>query len=163
LLSRKGLLAGSGGAFGDLSLSAQLLDPDHVQHRQVDRSFGLDDALRGDFKPVDIQAALARFQFHMAVSGNVSRMPRGGHLVRLSAVGVYMVDNYDFEDGPGILSQYLGGWDCAGNRFNVILGQSVFNSDFNDWRNRMGFGADYLVYSDVRVTHLDPDANSFIC
>jgi len=84
------------------------------------------------------------------------------HYFKVSYVGFYIRDNYDF-NGP----QYLGTWteDRVLSKSETIIsltssGQTIINvgdtpfaavtnSDFRRYREKTGFGGDFVVYSDV--------------
>lgn len=109
-------------------------------------------------KPDGLTASLANFQFYMTVRGTLSSTNTGIQ-VKLEEVGVYLRDSYDFlNDGFkwGCLcsDQPLGEW-------NEGVG-AVTNDSFNNWRRLNGRGGDFLVYSDVKRTAVNPADNTFI-
>lgn len=95
--------------------------------------------------------------------------------VKISRVGVYVRDSYDFNDEDSFgMSQPLGLWEIGESSLGEvpeigILGMRVprtkvtvnyrvpvFNSTFRDWRAQHGRGADFLVFSDVKMTDVRP-------
>ena len=158
-LADDGLFNGSPSNFGTLALPAPELAPRHIQSRTVGyKWFEIADRL----PPDDLQAALADFELKMVVSGEVRPAEGGRNEVKIGAVGVFAEDQYEFGDSLAAPFQYLGSWSCSERRFS-LLGTPIFNSDFRRWRKLAGLGSDYMVYSDVKITDLDPDHNSFIC
>lgn len=120
----------------------------HTNFRTVE--FGLLDSLD------DMEAALANFSFYaVPLVGDVG--PETGRFrVRLSKVGIHIMDSYDFEG-----DQDLGYWDESTNNvssswFGSGDGVKVSNETFRNWRTANSKGGDFLVYSDVKVLTLNP-------
>lgn len=115
----------------------------------------------------DLYGALGKATLKVAVAGNafsendpITRQPRC--YFRASQLGFYIRDHYDF-NGP----QYLGTWaddrvlTKAETVFTLSLhGQlivrlkngpfaAVTNGDFREYRDKIGKGGDFIVYSDV--------------
>jgi hypothetical protein len=104
--------------------------------------------------PNDLVAALGAFTFRVVVAGSVTPVLPGGHEVTITKVGVYVRDSFDFEG-----FQFLGFWDDATNTvsaINPLAGTAVFNSSFREHRDKYHLGGDFLVFSDLKVTTLDP-------
>ena len=134
--------------FGNLSASADQLDPDYVNQRVV--SFGATDL-------DDMAVAMGNFAFRVVVAGGVTpnrHSPR--HRVTISEIGIYIRDAYDFNG-----SQCLGFWDDSDNAVsmaNPLSGTAVSNDDFRAWRSANGRGGDFIIYSDVyRLKLTAPD------
>lgn len=148
-LKTKGLLTSVPQNFGNLSAPAPTLDAEQVNQRVVgmsDMTQSLD----------DMDAALGNFVLQVVVAGTVS--PKGtGHQVDIKEVGIFVRDSYDFEG-----RQYLGTWDDTTNsvsRNPLSSGDTVWNSDFRDWRTTNGMGGDYMIFSDVqKITLTTPDS-----
>jgi hypothetical protein len=52
--------------------------------------------------------------------------------------------------------QLLGYWNDTTNYGgrNPLNGESVHNRDFRNYSNNLGFGKDFRIYSDVKITEL---------
>lgn len=83
----------------------------------------------------------------MAVSGYVK-----GKCAFVTSVGVYVRDSYDFVD-----EQSLGYWNSRTNYAgrNFLKGDKVSNASFRDYAKKTGKGADFLVYSYIKITTLE--------
>jgi hypothetical protein len=153
MLTAKGLLGGATQNFGNLSSPAPTLDSDYINLREVGMSGSTENL-------DDLDAALGRFTFHVAIAGTVTPLPKSaGHQVEVKEVGIYVRDSYDF-DGY----QYLGCWNDTKSTVSknpLASGDTVYNSDFRDWRAKNGRGGDYLIFSDVAKMTLTP-ADSFV-
>ena len=94
----------------------------------------------------DMDAALGKFNLRMAVSGYVK-----GKCAFVTSLGVYVRDRYDF-----VGNQSLGYWNSstkyAGGNF--LKGDKVTNESFREHASKTGRGADFLVYSDIKITTL---------
>lgn len=126
----------------------------HINFRTVE--FGLLDSLD------DMEAALANFSFYVVpLSGDVG--PEGGRFrVKLSQVGIHIMDSYDFEG-----DQDLGYWDEGTNNVSSTWigsgdGVKVTNETFRNWRTANSKGGDFLVYSDVKTLTLNPPESFLI-
>jgi len=106
--------------------------------------------------PDGLQTALHAFVFNIAVAGKVTPVAATAQeyiqmvgkaslklQVTIEEVGVYVKDSFDFNG-----SQFLGWWGPA----NVPIN----NSDFQRWRAENHTGGDFIVYSDVRRTRVNP-------
>lgn len=145
-LRASGLVGSLPQNFGDLTKSPSALDPDQINQRVVgmsDMTQSLD----------DMDAALGNFVFQVVVAGTVS--PKGSiHQVEIKEVGIYIRDSYDFEG-----RQYLGTWNDTTDtvsRNPLASGDTVWNSDYRDWRTTNGMGGDYMIYSDLTKITLSP-------
>ncbi|WP_423383697.1 DUF6402 family protein [Burkholderia sp. LMG 32019] len=102
----------------------------------------------------------------------------------VSGIYVYIKDSYDFTDGAGEMSQYLGHWSKDGiivleydafvaylNRpelyhaYPVTMGDPsvrgnvyypIHNKDFRDWALKYQRGGDFIVFSDYRFVPIYP-------
>ncbi|MDR0279096.1 MAG: DUF6402 family protein [Paucimonas sp.] len=115
----------------------------------------------------DMYGALGRATLKVGVVGTAftktdPETKQARHLFRVSHVGYYIRDNYDF-NGP----QYLGTWaaDRVLTKAETVLsltpsGQSIIhlggepfaavtNPDFRNYRNKTGRGGDFVIYSDI--------------
>lgn len=166
LLIRKALLRpGQCSAFGALSDPVPGQDPDYINQRPA-----------GDYTVFDdMTAALGNFNFRVVVAGGVEAAGFGRYRVVINEVGVYIRDSFDF-DGD----QNLGCWSEDPDLFSPIMlpGSStpprgaglwdsfvasqtplftpVGNRDFRNWRTRNNRGGDFLVFSDLKRTTLNP-------
>lgn len=134
----KRTLRGAEGSFCLLNRPASQVEADYVNTRPVGSIFDpLDDML----------AALGRFNLRMAVSGYVK-----GKCAFVTSVGVYVRDSYDFVD-----EQSLGYWNSRTNYAgrNFLKGDKVSNVIFRDYAKQTGKGADFLIYSDIKITTLE--------
>lgn len=146
-LARAGLLGGGSSTFGQLGGDIAALDAEYYQSMAVPAS------LVGD--PLDdLFGALANFNLRLLASGRIEAAADGEHLVTVERYGVYVQDSYDFEDAPGSLSQPLGFWNDGAKSVGKMGSpfDYVSNADFRAWRKANGFGMDFLVYSDVKIT-----------
>ena len=134
----KRTLRGAEGSFCLLNRPASQVEADYVNTRPVGNIFDpLDDML----------AALGRVNLRMAVSGYVK-----GKCAFVTSVGVYVRDSYDFVD-----EQSLGYWNSRTNYAgrNFRKGDKVSNASFRDYAKKTGKGADFLIYSDIKITTLE--------
>lgn len=102
----------------------------------------------------DLIAALGAFTYRVVVGGSVVPIISGGYEVTITKVGVFLRDSFDFEG-----FQFLGFWDDSLNAVSAVnpfVGTPVFNSSFRDYRDEHHFGGDFLVFSDMKITHLNP-------
>ena len=114
-------------------------DKDYIQYRTVG---SLSD-------PVDdMFAALGRFNLRVIVEGSVT-VAGNSHCFEIKQVGIYVQDSYDF-----VGTQRLGYWNATTNYGgkNPFRGDLVTNADFR----AHGGGRDFIVFSDIKVTTLDP-------
>jgi hypothetical protein len=150
----------NGGNFGSVNGNVITLAPDYVQHKPVGK---LSDPIDG------LYAALGQFTFRVLVEGNVRLMKSGGETLRsftIYRIGVYIIDSYNFNDNPtGInpitwVSQPLGYWNPETNYVggDPRKGYYVNNQSFQDYRNKTGKGADFMIYSDIKVIDLSVPA-----
>lgn len=116
---------------GDLSKPVTVVDEKWINARPVKNGWEED----------GMAAALANFNFHVAIAGKTQRLNALEYAVTVEEVGVYVKDSFDFEG-----DQFLGWWG-----YNDSL---IYNADFREWRNRNNAGGDFLVYSDVKRTRL---------
>ncbi len=138
--------------FGDLTSSNVVaIEEVYVQHRDVTRN-----SLAAYLKPDGLTAAIKDFNLHLAIKGEAKYTPNGIE-VTVEEVGVYAKETYDFlnDDTPyyypgcnGCKDQPLGYW-----KDGVGL---VTNDSLNEWRKTHNKGGDFLVYSDIKVTRLNP-------
>ena len=171
MLRRKGLLTQREQVFGRLFDPVPQQDRDYVNQRPAGGYSSFD----------DLTGTLGAFNFRVVVAGTVKPHPDAagtrarpgqsragsGFLVRITEVGVYVRDSFDFEG-----DQYLGCWSDAPHAFlpimpptpshGVVFTQPVCmpvgNRDFRVWRDRHGRGGDFLVFSDLqRVVLPKPD------
>jgi hypothetical protein len=146
LKSKPRLSFGQTVPFGDLSLGVATVDQEWINARPVE----------GQLIPDGLQAALHAFVFNIAVAGKVTtaaatpqeyiQMAGKASLklqVTIEEVGVYVKDSFDFNG-----NQFLGWWGPADVPIN--------NSDFQRWRAENHTGGDFLVYSDVKRTRVNP-------
>ena len=134
----KRTLRGAEGSFCLLNRPASQVEADYVNTRPVGNIFdSLDDML----------AALGRVNLRMAVSGYVK-----GKCAFVTSVGVYVRDSYDFVD-----EQSLGYWNSRTNYAgrNFRKGDKVSNASFRDYAKKTGKDADFLIYSDIKITTLE--------
>ena len=133
----KRTLKGTEGSFCPLNRPASQVESDYVNTRPVGSLFDPLD---------DMYAALGKFNLRMAVSGYVK-----GKCAFVTSVGVYVRDSYDF-----VGNQSLGYWNSrtkyAGGNF--LKGDKVTNESFREHASKTGRGADFLVYSDIKITTL---------
>lgn len=130
------------------------LDADHINHRSVSSS---------DLN--DVTAALGDFSFYVLVAGSVTPILAGSQfLIEVKDVGIYIKDSFDFNDNSRFFSQFLGYWDDSDNSVKKVewwsyeksITNKVTNRDFRNWRSTSGRGGDFLVFSDIKWTHLAP-------
>jgi hypothetical protein len=157
-LYRKGLLTPGGlkapKAFGDLSKPATELYDDHAAYMNV--SYGTNYLV----VPVldSMVASLGRFAFWLNAAGTVG--PVTGLLapynsvtfqVTIQEVAIYIRDSYDFNG-----DQRLGYWSDDDVSLGDFSMSKVTNETFRDWRTQNHMGGDFLIYSDVIRTTLNP-------
>lgn len=138
--------------FGDLtSANVVAIEKVYIQSRPVN-IFSFYDGLT---------AAIANFNFHVAIKGTVS-YTQNSLEVTVEEVGIYARDSYDFiNDGSTYWQcfycddQPLGNWDTIAPENLKGVGK-ISNNTFNNWRKANNKGGDFLVYSDIKVTRLNP-------
>ena len=133
--------------FGDLTSSNVIaVEGVYIQNRPVNQSSA--DAY---LNPDGLTAAIKDFNFRVAIKGE-AKYTQNGIEVTVEEVGVYAKESYDFiNDGTVYVfsnDQPLGIWDEG-------VGY-VTNDSFNEWRKANNKGGDFWVYSDIRVTRLNP-------
>ena len=150
MLRAKGLLGPGTRSFGSLGARVEVQDPDYVNFRVI--GFGIMDT-------DDMSAALGNFLFRVVVAGTVTGAPPAakgasapaaapGYKVKVTEVGIYVADSYDFNG-----DQMLGWWNEKKNTMSMInpfAGTEVTNADFRAWRTANNKGGDFRVLSDVR-------------
>ena len=95
-LSNRGLLTSRREVFDDFHEPTPLL---RTNKRQIDavRIFHAP-----PFRPDDLTASLANFELFLVVAGYVEPSEFGtGHSIVIEKTGVFMQDDYDFNDEPG--------------------------------------------------------------
>ena len=138
--------------FGDLtSANVVAIERVYIQSRPVN-IFSFYDGLT---------AAIANFNFHVAIKGTVS-YTQNSLEVTVEEVGIYARDSYDFINDGGTYwqclycdDQPLGNWDTIAPDNLKGVGK-ISNNTFNNWRIANKKGGDFLVYSDIKVTRLNP-------
>jgi hypothetical protein len=133
--------------------------------------------------PDDLTGALGSFNFYAAPAHvKINHIDR---VAEISSIYVYVKDSYDFTDGPGAVSQYLGHWSKKGVivvPYNGLVGQldipslylpypvargdvrvpgnvyyPIHNKDFRAWAIKHQRGGDFMIFSDrKRVRLRDP-------
>jgi Family of unknown function (DUF6402) len=98
----------------------------------------------------DMYCALGAFGIHVAGYGTVTPLPEkseeGTHQVKITKLGFYIRDTYDFNE-----DQALGYWTNEGVTRSAGLGSaSVENKSFRDFRARFNCGGDFMIFSNVR-------------
>ncbi|WP_175945477.1 DUF6402 family protein [Burkholderia pyrrocinia] len=132
--------------------------------------------------PDDLNAALGAFDIYAAVA--YATFDAYARSAEVSGIYVYVKDSYDFTDGAGEISQYLGHWSKDGiivldyngfaaylNRpklyrsYSVTMGDPsvrgnvfypVHNKDFRDWALKYQRGGDFIVFSNYRFVPIYP-------
>lgn len=150
--------------FGDLSKSVAEINSNeegfYIQQRGV--SWPIPPELDA------MVAALARFNFRMAVQGHVTyketRSTYWGlgddedvYTVKINKVGIYVRDSYDFT-GEQPFGLGLGNWNPDINKVAIFAfsgSHEVTNRTFRKWRDKAGCGGDYIVFSDIEVRNVD--------
>jgi len=129
------------GPFGSVSGDVETLDPDSIQYRAVG---SLSDPLD------DMYAALGKFTFKVLVKGRTESAGTNKRCFIIEQIAIYVKDSYDF-----VGDQSLGYWKSSTNYGgkNPFKGDKVTNADFR----KHGGGADFKVYSDLKVTNLTPN------
>ena len=145
MLVRNRLFLSPGATFGVFQSTQPIIHANAVNFRSVNQDLfdGLD----------DLAAALANFNFHVQIGGEVEAAPGAAKTtVKIMFVGIYVRDQYDFNG-----DQHLGFWDPKTNRVsaaNPFAGEAVTNKDFRLWRSANKMGGDFEVFSDVQVLPL---------
>lgn len=139
--------------FGDLTSSNVIrIEEVYIQSKPVNRS-NADSYL----KPDGLTAAIKDFNYHLAVKGE-AKYTSNGIQVTIQEVGVYAKESYDFiNDETSYFGfgkdQPLGYWSYEDGSGATGL---ITNDSFNNWRRETGRGGDFLVYSDIKITKLNP-------
>ncbi|MBF0227957.1 MAG: hypothetical protein HQK76_21155 [Desulfobacterales bacterium] len=134
--------------FGYFSWPVHLLEEEHINFRPVGSLYDPID---------DLFAALGKFRFHVVISGTVDYIGYSGAMLTLEKVGVFIVDSYDFNDEDGG-DQPLGFWNERTNYVgrNPFRGDYVSNSDFREYQQKFNKGGNFIIFSDLKVTTLNP-------
>lgn len=129
--------------FGDLTSSNVIAIEDvYIQSLPVNEGW-LNKRVNYMLDSLDgLTAALAEFNFHMAVKGEAT-LANQKIQIQLNEIGIYAKDSYDFHE-----DQSLGKWENG-------VG-SITNSHFRDWRAQNNKGGDFLIYSDIKIVRLNP-------
>jgi hypothetical protein len=100
----------------------------------------------------DLGASLARFHFYVIGSGEAANT-LDGFAVTMSRVGVYARDVFEFND-----SQMLGYWALPDqvSKEPFFGCTPVGNDDYRAYRDKTKMGGDFDIFSDVKVTPLNP-------
>ncbi|WP_423381216.1 DUF6402 family protein [Burkholderia sp. LMG 32019] len=142
----------------------------------------IDAKLHTNGVPDDLNAGLGAFDIYAAVA--YARFDAYARSAEVSGIYVYIKDSYDFTDGAGEMSQYLGHWSKDGiivleydafvaylNRpelyhaYPVTMGNPsvrgnvyypIHNKDFRDWALKYQRGGDFIVFSDYRFVPIYP-------
>ncbi len=107
----------------------------------------------------DYVAYIARSNLYFIIGGFVepSAKVNGNYNVTINKIGIYIRDNYDFNDDPDPLfyepdTQPLGYWKYPGYAGrNEKKGCEDNNKIFRAWREKHGKGGDFYVYSDLNI------------
>jgi hypothetical protein len=93
-----------------------------------------------------MMAALASFSLRALAAGWTEPDGKGGHIVRVTKVAVFVHDNFNFEG-----EDYLGFWSCEKKEAKMFSFDGddveVGNALFRAFRNSTGRGGDFLVLS----------------
>ncbi len=137
--------------FGDLnSANVAAIEKNQVQLGSVSETVPTMDGLT---------AALANFDFHLAIKG-FAIYKSNAFEVTVEEIGIYVKDQYDFINDQKIKNfnlgcfcydQTLGGEDVWGKDVGALS-----NNSFNKWREQNKRGGDFIVYSDIKITKLNP-------
>jgi len=137
----RGLFTSEPEAFGDLGRPAEWIDPQHVQFAVVEGPYSLAPYLPSDD---ELGGALGRFSFRVGIEATVTPAGNNQWEIEVTRVGVYLHDTFDFSG-----DQPLG---PPGQEY-------LSNTDYREYRRQTGRGADFEVFSDVRI--VSPDDYSF--
>lgn len=133
--------------FGDLTSSNVIaIEAVHIQYRPVEQS-----TWNAYWHSDSLTAAIKDFTLRVAIKGE-AKYTQNGIEVTVEEVGIYAKESYDFiNDGTVYVyttDQPLGVWEEG-------VGY-VTNDSFNEWRTANNKGGDFWVYSDIKVTRLNP-------
>ncbi|WP_322057658.1 DUF6402 family protein [Paraburkholderia sp. J63] len=136
-----------------------------------------------DGSPDDLTGALGSFNFYAAPADvKIIYLDYFSREAVISSIDVYVKDSYDFTDGAGSVSQYLGHWGAKGViivPYNGLVQQlnmpslyvpypvargdvrvkgniyyPVHNKDFRAWAIKHQRGGDFMIFSDRKRCQL---------
>jgi hypothetical protein len=155
-LQKDGLLTNKREVFNYLSLSKDDFTVQDLKGLQIDSQ-----SIRSESKPPldGLTAALGNFELLLFAAGVVEPAGNDRYRIEVEQTGVLVEDQFDF---AGI--QFLGWWDIDRHYVNNEPLEDhgnacrIWNLDFQIWRLFTGLGRDYWIYSDLKITNVDPVA-----
>ncbi len=137
-----------------------MMEKYYFQHYAFGGDGGKDGVMHvfnNNFQLDDLMGALANFNFHVAAQGDLI-YENNKTYVNLKKLIYYVKDNYDYVGDE----QELGYWSIGDNTIEVRAPQleaftdvcrffKLKNKDFSDYRNDVGFGYDFHVYSTIHA------------
>lgn len=106
----------------------------------------------------DLTASLANTVFRLG-AGGVLKKEKDGYRIEVKKVYIYLMDSFNYIDDSypnKIRSQDLGYWKIEANDVIGLSGmirpgyRKINNYSYNTYREEMGIGGDFNVYSDLR-------------
>jgi hypothetical protein len=101
-----------------------------------------------------LQSVLGKFKFYLIPMGTVRRDQKGNLKGKITGLGIYAGDTFDFNDNP-YYSQYLGDWQIfQPTVYNLptlsLQSESIWNKNYNNYRKLTTKGRDIVILSDVK-------------
>jgi len=109
----------------------------------------------------DMFATLGDFVFRVIGGGTITK--KGGHyIIQITTLGIYVRDNFDFNDVSWKPNQPLGYWNIVTKEVATTPTSGHFyisNKSYREYRKEFEMGEDFTVYSDIKY---EPVYGSFI-
>ena len=145
ILLREGYLTKENREFDFINSPWQMWEPYYYQHHAID-------FLQVPLRP-GIIAALLTFTFRYLAKGKIEYNPKKEqYTIYIDNVAVFVHDVFNFAG-----DQYLGYWSCEEKDIDYsefFCNESYYemnNKKFNEFRERTGFGNDFLVLSKPKI------------
>lgn len=102
-----------------------------------------------------LMAALAGFTLRALAAGRAENLGNGRWRITVTRVAIFVHDSFNFAEDDSYFANNLGMWSCihldgGENSVSPEMEQdyvSLGNSDFRNFREKYGFGSDFLVLS----------------
>ena len=143
LLKRDNLLNDSYTHFEYISADWETWKPNYFQRYTVEGFYSV--------PPDGLTAAMGTFSLMALANGSIEPLFEGGHRINVEELAIFVWDSFNFEGGYP-----LGLWSCEEKKFAAVLPEEggfnvLNNTDFQNFRERMGKGNDFLVLSQLHL------------
>ena len=100
----------------------------------------------------DLFAALGDFIFRIIGGGTITKKGKE-YVIRITKLGIYVRDNFDFNDLWWTPNQPLGFWNIKEKDIRTLPAPGYYyisNESYRDYREEFEMGEDFTVYSDIK-------------